>query len=66
MDRQIEKNKTYRIRNGSQYNLFHVLEIGQDTLKLKDLKTDLVKDVKKAPFQKALDAGNIYVSAEIA
>lgn len=63
--RMIEKNKTYRIlRKDGGTDLFHVLEITGDKIKLKNLRTDSVKTVNKSNFQKRLDAGEIYVSAE--
>jgi ribosomal protein S4E len=63
--RMIEKNRTYRIPRGDETDLFHVLEIGSDSLKLKNLKTNRTETVNKSNFQKRLDAGEIYVSANL-
>jgi len=64
MRRQIEKNKTYRIKHGSSYNLLQVLSESGSTLQVKDLKTGNTKTLDKERFQKLLDNGSIYVSAQ--
>ena len=65
MDRLIEKNKTYRIPKGDgTTELLHVLSIG-DNLKVTDLGSGKTKTMDKAAFQKRLNAGEIYVSAEL-
>jgi hypothetical protein len=62
--RLIEKNKTYRIPKGDgDTDLFQVLDVTSNKLKLKNLKTNQTKIVNKSNFQKRLDAGEIYVSA---
>jgi hypothetical protein len=65
MDRLIEKNKTYRIpkKDGST-DLIQVLLILGDSIKVKDLKKNIIKILKKSTFEKDLDEGRIYVSAE--
>lgn len=62
--RVLEKNKTYRIQHGQKYNLFQILDIEGDTLKIKDLKRGTNKHVSKTSFQKKLDMGQIHVSAQ--
>ena len=63
MKRLIEKNRTYRIpRHDGTTELLHVISVG-DTLKVMDLTTKKTKTMNKEAFQKRLDAGEIYVSA---
>ena len=65
MDRLIEKNKTYRIpRKDGSTDLIQVLLIIGDSIKVRDLKKDIIKILKKSTFEKDLDEGRIYVSAE--
>lgn len=65
MHRIIEKNKTYRIvdRKKSKTSLFHVDEIHERFLLLKDLATKQIKKFDRKDFEKKLDEGKIYVSA---
>lgn len=64
MERLIEKNKTYRIpRKDGTADLYQVLLIIGDSIKVKDLKKNVIKIFKKAPFQKDLNEGLIYVEA---
>jgi len=65
MDRLIEKNKTYRIpRKDGSTDLIQVLLIIGDSIKVRDLKKDIIKILKKSTFEQDLDEGRIYVSAE--
>ena len=65
MDRLIEKNKTYRIpRKDGSTDLIQVLLIIGDSIKVRDLKKDIIKILKKSTFERDLDEGRIYVSAE--
>ena len=64
MERLIEKNRTYRIpKENGETDLYHVLETGS-SLKVKDLKTNKIKNIDKQNFQTRLDQGEIYVSAK--
>jgi hypothetical protein len=67
MKRIVEKNKTYRIVNKKTGKtcLFHVQEIQDTFLRLKDLKSNEVKKFNRKSFETKLDAGEIYVSAAI-
>jgi len=66
MKRLIEKNKTYRIPHSSgDTDLYQVIDITKDSVKMKDLKKNKTKTFNKSSFQKRLDAGEIYVEAEI-
>lgn len=65
MDRLIEKNRTYRIpHENGETKLYQVLEVGK-SLKVKDLKSGTVKQMDRSSFQKRLNAGEIYVSANL-
>lgn len=64
MERVIEKNRTYRIpKENGETDLYHVLETGR-SLKVKDLKTNKIKNIDKQNFQTRLNQGEIYVSAK--
>lgn len=67
MRRLIEKNKTYRIvdKKTGKTSLFHVHDMHENFLHLKDLSTNKLKKFNRSDFQKKLDAGKIYVSAEL-
>ena len=64
MDRQIEKDKTYRIPHKDGTDLLQVLSLGEP-LKVKNLKTGKIQEMSKQSFQKRLNAGEIYVSADL-
>jgi hypothetical protein len=65
MQRPIETDKTYRVKDSKTggYRLWKVLEIGKSGLTIKDLATNSQFKIGKPDFQKRLDAGDIYVSA---
>ena len=65
MERLIEKDRTYRIpKENGETDLYQVVSIGNE-LRLKNIKTGTIKNVNKSNFQKRLDAGEIYVSANL-
>jgi hypothetical protein len=63
MHRPIETDRTYRLQHEDQYSLFWVMSVSEDTIKLKDLKTDKIKEISTHWFQENLDSGKVTVSS---
>jgi len=65
MNRLIEFNKTYRVKNpAGGYHLWRLMEIADNKIRVKDLGTGEKFSVSKKDFTNKLDSGQIYVSAK--
>lgn len=64
--RLIEVNKTYRFpREGGGTDLYRVRSVDGDTLLIEDMSTKKTRRTSRSGFQKKLNEGEIYVSADL-